>query len=98
MIDNELDGLLSAPLPSVEDAGFSHRVMARVAAAQQRRIVLETVVIVAGISLLLALLPVAPLAKTIETISLNLGGSVVVAVAIAALVLSNFLVRSDRPG
>lgn len=98
MTDSDLDHLLSTPLPSVEDFGFSRGVMARVAATQQRRLVLETVAIVAGITVLLALLPIAPLAKAVETISLNLGTSAAVAVAIAALVLSNFLVRSDRLG
>jgi hypothetical protein len=98
MTDNDLDRLLSTPLPPVEDTGFSHGVMAHVAAAQQRRMLLETVAIVLGVTLLLAFLPVAPLAKAIQAASLNLATSEAVAVAIAALVLSNFLARSDRLG
>jgi hypothetical protein len=72
--------------------------MARVAAAQQRQFVLETVAIVAAIGILLAFLPVAPLARAVQAISLNLAASGAVAVAIAALLLSNFLARSDRLG
>jgi hypothetical protein len=91
----ELDTLLSTPLPAIEDAGFSRRVIAHVAARQQRQMLFEMVAIVAAIGVFLALLPLDVLARAIETVTLNLGSSLAVAIATAALVLSNFLARME---
>jgi hypothetical protein len=88
MNDPDLDRILSARLPAVADAGFSRAVMARVAAMQQRRMFVELAAIMTGLAMLLALIPLKALNSTIETVALNLGSSLPVAVAFAALALS----------
>jgi hypothetical protein len=88
MNEADLDRQLSAPLPAMEDAGFSRGVMARVAAAQQRRMFVELCAIAAAIAALLVFIPLKTVNGAIETIALNLGSSLPVAVAAAALALS----------
>jgi hypothetical protein len=91
----ELDDLLSGPLPAVNDVGFSRNVMAHVARRQQWRMVFEIIALAAAAAVFFALVPVNSLARAIETVTLNLGSSLAVAIAIAALVLSNFLARME---
>jgi hypothetical protein len=88
MNDIDLDRLLSAQLPNVTDAGFSRSVVAHVAAMQQRRMFVELAAIVTGLAVFLALIPLKALNSAIEIVALNLGSSLPVAVAFAALALS----------
>ena len=90
---DDLDTLLSAPLPAIDDASFSRRVTAHVAAAQQRRMFVDLAAIVAATGVFLAVVPLAAINNAIETVTLNLGSSLPVAVAIAALVLTFTLAR-----
>lgn len=90
---DDLDTLLSTPLPAVDDAGFSRRVTAHVAAAQQRRLFFDMAAIVAATGVFLTVVPLAAVSSAIETVTLNLGSSLPVAVAIAALVLTFTLAR-----
>lgn len=85
---DELARSLGSPLCAIEDAGFSARVMARVSAARERRSALEWAVILAVSACLLAFLPLTSLAGAIEIISVDLGNSLPLALAMLAIVLS----------
>jgi hypothetical protein len=92
----KIDDLLSAPLPEVEDAGFSRRVTAHVARRQQWQMAFEIFAFAAATAIFIALVPLDAFARAIETVTFNLGSSLAVAIAIAALVLSNFLARMEN--
>ncbi len=94
MNDEELDQLLGAPLVAVNDADFSRRVSARVIAFQQRGMFVELLAAAAAIALFSALVPLKMLNGPIEALALNLGSSLPVAVAFAALALSYAYTRT----
>jgi hypothetical protein len=95
---DELDIALSAPLPAIADSGFSRRVAAHVARAQQWRLVFELAAFAAAAAVVLAFISLNTLSRAVETVTLNLGSSLAVAVAFAALVLSNYLARMTSDG
>jgi hypothetical protein len=92
MMDDRLDALLSAPLPAVEDRGFSARIVAGAFAARERRAGLELLGLLAAAGVLLAFLPLTALADmvsdTIDYVTGNLGNSLPIAMAALAIVLS----------
>jgi hypothetical protein len=85
---DELDRLITAPLPAVEDAGFSAHVTTRILAARARRGWLELAGILVTAGILLAFLPLGSLTGTIEYLSFGLGNSLPFAMAALAIVLS----------
>jgi uncharacterized membrane protein YcfT len=97
---DELDIALTAPLPAIEDGGFSRRVTARVARAQQWRAAFQIAAFAAATGIALTFVSLDTLSRAVETVTWNLGSSLAVAVAFAALVLSNHLAQmtSDRLG
>ncbi len=93
MGDDRLDAVLSAPLPAVDDAGFSGRVVARGIIAQERRRNFEIFSLLAAFGVLLALLPLTTFATAIENVTIDLGSSVPVAMAALAIVLTSAYAR-----
>jgi hypothetical protein len=88
MTDDGLDGLLSTPLPAIEDRGFSARVLESALAARERRADLELFAALAAAGVILAFLPLTALGNTIDTVTRDLGNSLPVAMAALAIVLS----------
>jgi hypothetical protein len=88
MSDDRLDALLSAPLPAIEDRGFSARVLSAAFAARERRADLELFAALAAGGVILAFLPLTALGDTIDTVTRDLGNSLPVAMAALAIVLS----------
>ncbi|HEY2032521.1 MAG TPA: hypothetical protein VGH02_02410 [Rhizomicrobium sp.] len=98
MTDN-LDTLLSQPLPSVADDGFSAAVARRALALNERHKLLDQLVLLAVAGVVLAALPLASISAAIETVTLSLGDLLPVAVAFGALMLTASFTRLvvDRP-
>lgn len=93
---NELDILLSNPLPEIADRGFSARVVNRITAEHLRRARVEATVAVVGVVAVLAILPFTDFGAAITQTTGMIGTSVPVAAALAALVLSNVLAGTLR--
>jgi hypothetical protein len=93
MTDDNMDELLSAPLPPLDDRGFSVRVLSAISAARDRRALLELCGLLAVACIFLAFLPLTALADTIDTVMGDLGNSLPVAMAALAIVLSLSLAR-----
>ena len=92
----DLDDLLSAPLAPVEDSGFSARVALRTRIQAERRNLLEGLVLLVGAGIFLAFAPLSTIGGAIEKVTFDLGNSLPVAIAFAALVLTASFAR-DRP-
>jgi hypothetical protein len=92
MTDN-LDSLLSQPLPPVTDAGFSNAVALRALHEMERSKLLDQLILLATGAVVLATLPLAHLGAAIETVTMSLGNSTPVALAVAALVLTAAFMR-----
>lgn len=85
---NELDALLSDPLPEIADRGFLARVVNRIAAEHIRRNRVEADVAIAGVVAVLAFLPFTYFGGLITQATGAMGTSVPLAAALAAIVLS----------
>jgi hypothetical protein len=102
-MQNDLDTLLCAPLASVDDAGFSARIASQIAqryaVTRRRREILEWIGLPLASVIFIALVPLASVMHTIETLTLNVGNSLPVAIALAALILTAAFTQSvvDRP-
>lgn len=93
-----LDEMLSAPLPAVEDAGFSTAVARRTRVHEERHKLLDILAVLVGLIAIAVALPLDGLMVAIETVTLRLGNSLPVAIACAALALTFAFVRMvDRP-
>jgi hypothetical protein len=95
----DLDALLSKPLASVADDGFSVAVARRALAAQERDKLLDQLVLIVTATIILFALPLSHFAAAIETVTVNLGSLLPVTIAVAALVLTASFARLvvDRP-
>ncbi|MGH6871053.1 MAG: hypothetical protein ACREHE_06045 [Rhizomicrobium sp.] len=93
MSGGDLDALLAAPLPPVEDMGFCRRVTDGVARAQRLRTFWTSAAAIGAGAILLPFMPLGQAGDTIATVSWILAGSAPLAIAIAMLVLSNSLLR-----
>ncbi|HEY7977509.1 MAG TPA: hypothetical protein VID67_04890 [Rhizomicrobium sp.] len=95
----DLDALLSKPLASVTDDGFSASVARRALALQERDKLLDQLVLIVTAAIILAALPLDRIMAAIETVTVGLGNLLPVTIAIAALVLTASFARLvvDRP-
>lgn len=84
---NELDALLSQPLPAVPDNGFSARVMARLQRNEQKNLALRCGGVLLAASVLCLLVPLAEFADAMNRLVLVLAtsGQVALALLVAAL-------------
>ena len=94
MTARDLDTLLAAPLPPVADDGFSAAVALRALHEVERNKLLDQLVLLLTAAFILAALPLARLGAAIETVTVSLGNSIPVGLAVAALVLTTAFVRS----
>ena len=95
----DLDTLLSEPLASVADDGFSASVARRALALQERDKLLDQLVLIVTAAFILLALPIDRIVAAIETVTVGLGNLLPVTIAIAALVLTASFARLvvDRP-
>ncbi|MBS0273063.1 MAG: hypothetical protein JSR55_01405 [Proteobacteria bacterium] len=93
----DLDTLLCQPLAPVADSGFSASVARRALALQERDKLLDQLVLLVTMAIVLLTLPLGHIVAAIETVTVNLGN--LLPVAIAALVLTASFARLavDRP-
>lgn len=89
----DLDNLLSRPLPAVADGGFSAAVALRARHEVERHKLLDQLALLFTGAVILAALPLTHLMAAIEIVTLRLGNSAPVALAFAALVLTTAFVR-----
>lgn len=94
-----LDALLSKPLASVADGGFSASVARRALALQERDKLLDQLILIVTVGIILAALPLGRLMAAIETVTVGLGDLLPVTIAFAAVVLTASFARLvvDRP-
>lgn len=90
---DDLDRALSTPLPTIADDAFSRRVAAGMAMRERRMLALEAVSVLTVIAALSLFVSLSQLFRIVETLSLDLGTSLPLAVGISALVLSHFTAR-----
>ena len=91
-----IDDLLSQPLPSVPDNGFSRRVMMRVRAAESRRMVLYATAAAAAATLVCLLVPMdvistrvlGVISTQVSAAIVQIGSSTAVGLAAAAMLLT----------
>jgi hypothetical protein len=88
MNDDDLDTLLSAPLPDVADAGFSARVASRVAARQSWWERLTLYGPIAAAAAVVPFLPGVQLGEAVSHITPLLANSAALSIAAAALILT----------
>jgi hypothetical protein len=97
MTENDLDTLLSAPLTLVADDGFAARTAYRIAqeqaAVRERREIVEWGALLIAAVIFLAAAPIASILRAIETLTLSVGNSFPVAIALAALILTATFTR-----
>lgn len=95
----DLDALLSKPLASVADDGFSASVAHRALALQERDKLLDQLVLIVTAAVILLALPLGRLMAAIETVTVHLGNLLPVTIALAALVVTASFARLvvDRP-
>jgi hypothetical protein len=95
----DLDALLSKPLASLADDGFSAAVARRALALQERDKLLDQLVLIVTASIILFALPLSHLVAAIETVTIGLGNLLPVTIALAALVVTASFARLvvDRP-
>jgi hypothetical protein len=90
---NEIDELLSRPLPAVDDDGFSRRVMRRVRADERRRWFVLAAATTACIVLALQILPMQSIAVGLNLAITQAASSLAVSIAAAAIILTLLLER-----
>jgi hypothetical protein len=98
MNDDDLDALLSAPLPQVADAGFSTRVITKAAARQSwldRLTLYAPIVAVAAIA---PFLPGAKLSEAAARITPLIANSVGLSIAAGVLILTILFEQRLRDG
>jgi hypothetical protein len=89
----DLDALLSKPLASVADDGFSAAVARRALAQEERHKLLDQLILLVTAAIILAALPLGQIVAAIETVTVNLGNLLPVTIAFAALVLTASFAR-----
>jgi hypothetical protein len=92
MTDN-LDSLLSQPLPPVADAGFSGAVALRALHEMERSKRLDQLVLLLTGAVILAALPLTQPMAAIEAVTVGLGSSFPIGLAFAAMVLTTAFVQ-----
>ena len=85
---DELDILLSQPLPSVADDGFSARVMARVHRHRRLRFAVAAAYVAVCVVLTFLLLPVQSVGAELNFVITQVASSTAVSLAVAALILT----------
>jgi hypothetical protein len=85
---NRLDDLLSAPLPALPDAGFSARVLARIARREWLASLFRSAVFLAGGLGVLLLIPASAIERAMAVLSSGPAASLPFALAAAAIVLT----------
>jgi hypothetical protein len=95
----DLDALLSKPLASLADDGFSASVARRALALQERDKLLDQLVLIVTAAIILLALPLGHVMAAIETVTVGLESFLPVTIAFAALVLTASFARLvvDRP-
>jgi hypothetical protein len=87
-MNDELDDLLSQPLPAVADGGFSARVMQRVAGREWFRSMLSTAALLLCALALLLLVPVSGIEDTLARLAPAIAASLPLSIAAGAIALS----------
>ena len=85
---DELDILLSQPLPPVADDGFSACVMARVHRHRRFRFAVAAAYVAVCVVLVFLLLPVQSVASELNFVITQIAGSTAVSLAVAAIILT----------
>jgi hypothetical protein len=93
MGDDELDRLLSAPLSTVEDNGFSRAVAKTIADQERNDAWIEWGMVAAACALFVVFVPVGDVARQLTGASIDLSKSVPFAIGCAALALTHTAVR-----
>ena len=88
-----VDDLLSQPLPSVADDGFSERVMGRVRAQARRRLFVLVASIAACVVLAFLLLPMRLIGATLNFAVVQTASSAAISLAAAVIVLTLLVER-----
>lgn len=88
-----IDELLSQPLPTVADNGFSARVTARIRAAERSKIALVTAGTAVAATLLCLVVPIETISVQLNSIVLELGTSTALGLGGAALFLTMLVDR-----
>ena len=96
MTDDDLDAMLTAPLANVADAGFSPRVLSRVAARAAWRERLTLYAPVVAVAAVLPFLPGAQFAHAALLLTPLIANSGAIAIAAAALALTMSLDQRFR--
>jgi hypothetical protein len=91
--DDSLDAMLAAPLPAVADNGFSQRIASRAAAMERRYWALDAAIVLAVLAFVFAFVPLTGVLRTLEVLAFGIATSVPLAIACAALVLSQSVAR-----
>lgn len=94
MTVDELDDLLAARVPAVADNGFSRGVISIVEARERRIWILEFAGLAVAVIGALVVLTIAGAAKFVAGLAVDLSLSLPLAIACAALVLSQSLARA----
>jgi len=89
----DIDKFLSTPLRPVDNNGFAERVAAQIAWRERGMMAIELVALFALAAVVALFVPLAGLLGPITTVAVELGLSLPFAVACAALVLSQSVVR-----
>jgi hypothetical protein len=92
-MNDDLDILLSRPLPFVTDDGFSAAVARRALHEGERHKLLDQLTLLLTGSIVLGALPLGRIGAAIETVTVSLGNSLPVGLAFAALVLTTAFVQ-----
>lgn len=87
-MNDELDDLLSQPLPAVADNGFSTRVVARIAKQEWLRSMLSTATLLLCALALLLLVPVSGIEDTLARLAPAIAASLPLSIAAGAIALS----------
>ncbi|HEY8696818.1 MAG TPA: hypothetical protein VIM02_04315 [Rhizomicrobium sp.] len=87
-MNDELDDLLSRPLPAVADNGFSARVMQRVAGLEWLRSMISTAALLLCALALLLLVPVSGIEDTLARLAPAIAASLPLSIAAGAIALS----------
>jgi hypothetical protein len=87
-MNDELDDLLSQPLPAIADNGFSARVVARIAKQEWLRSMISTAALLLCALALLLLVPVSGIEDTLARLAPAIAASLPLSIAAGAIALS----------
>ena len=87
-MNDELDDLLSQPLPAIADDGFSARVMARIAKQEWLRSMASTAALLLCALALLLLVPISGIEDMLARLAPAIAASLPLSIAAGAIALS----------